>query len=427
MLTPPRPLRYARSISETDVKHDSNSASVPEPSVTRVTLLLFGITGVGFLPWFALSALGPTMIRDLEASAALPGRLIGMLFLAAAVVSAVVGPSIDRFGTVPVVRGAFVVCALSLGAMALAPSVPLLMAAVGVAGIALAVPMPATASVVARRVAAPRRGAVIGVAQSGQQVGALLAGLALPWLAVTAGWRASLMVAAGVAVLVGVTTTRGWPRAGVPGGLVGSNDRGRAPVWLLLYAGLMSTWTVSGVAFLPVTAAEVHAFDPRVAGSLVTVIGGVAILGKIGWGRAAGNASRATTPALVLAMVAMVGLTVAALSDVIGPAAMWIAAVILGSSSLAWPVVTLALVARGVSSHRAGAVSGQVLAGGFIGSATGPVAFGMVLERFGFAAAWWTGVGVTLTAAAVLGVASRVTVFGTGENVEASGVATDDT
>ncbi len=370
-----------------------------EVETRRLTLLALAATGVGFLPWFAISALGPFLILDLGASPALPGRLIGLMFVVGAVGCLLAGELVRWLGPARVLRLTIGVGGVALAAMALAPGLATLAVAVAAAGLVIGIPMPATAALVAMRVPSERRGSVIGVAQSGQQLGALSAGAILPVVAAAHGWRWSLVGAAAGGLLL-AAFLRGGKRTDRP------QDRwivaARTPRWLMVYAFLMSSWTVSAVAFLPVFGSQVHGLSGTVAGRLVTVIGAVAIGGKILWGRAAGRVRRPMLPPILLSSVAAVGLGFAVLAGELGVWAVWASAAIVGASSLSWPVVTLSLVARRISPEAAGAVSGRILAAGFSGSAIGPVVFGWLLEAWGFTSAWLFGVAVTVAAIVVV-------------------------
>jgi MFS family permease len=230
----------------------------------RLTLLALAATGVGFLPWFAISALGPFLIADLDASPALPGRLIGAMFVVGVIGCLLAGELVHRLGPARVLRLTLVVGGAAIAGMALAPNLPVLAIAVAAAGLVIAVPMPATAALVATRIASERRGAVIGLAQSGQQLGALSAGAILPLLAAAFGWRWSLAAAAAGALLIA---------AAFAGGRHDEHDTAprtettyRTPRWLMAYALLMSSWTVGAVAFLPVFGSQVHGLTGTEAG-----------------------------------------------------------------------------------------------------------------------------------------------------------------
>lgn len=376
-----------------------------EAETRRLTLLALAATGVGFLPWFAISALGPFLIADLDASPALPGRLIGAMFVVGVAGCLLAGELVHRLGPARVLRLTLSVGGIAIAGMALAPNLPVLAVAVAAAGLVIAVPMPATAALVATRIASDRRGAIIGLAQSGQQLGALTAGAILPLLAAAFGWRWSLAAAAAGALVIAAAFGRGRhddrdtaPRTEITY---------RTPRWLMAYALLMSSWTVGAVAFLPVFGSEVHGLTGTEAGRLVTVIGAVAIAGKILWGHAAGGAKHPTRPPIVLSLVAALGLALAALSSELGVWALWASAAVVGAGTLSWPVVTLSLIARRTSPEVAGAVSGRILAAGFSGSAIGPVLFGFLLETRGFTTAWVSGIAVTLVATAIVIVAHR--------------------
>ncbi len=375
-----------------------------EGSNRRLGILLLAGTGVGFLPWFAISALGPFLVADLDASAALPGRLVGLLFLVGALTCLLMGELIARLGAARILLLSFAVCGVALGAIALAPTILALTVATAAAGLVLAVPMPAATSLVSERIPSARRGAVIGLAQSGQQLGALSAGAILPLVATVAGWRWSIATAALAVITLGAVLVRGSASDGV---ITRPAATHRAPSWLMVYALLMSSWTVSAVAYLPVFAAGAHGMSGAVAGRLVAVIGAVAIAGKILWGRVAGRAVRPTAPPILLSLIAATGLVLAASAGSLGAWAVWASAVITGASALAWPVVTLSLVARQVPAGSVGFVSGRILAAGFSGAAAGPMVFGWLLESRGFASAWGFGAIVTLVAMIVAAIAHR--------------------
>ena len=81
-------------------------------------------------------------------------------------------------------------------AAALASGYGTLLVALAVTGLAQALANPATNLLVADRVPGPQRALAIGVKQSGVQLAAFAAGLALPPLAAVAGWRAGMAAAA---------------------------------------------------------------------------------------------------------------------------------------------------------------------------------------------------------------------------------------
>ena len=376
------------------------SDAVSPKGLTTVLVLAMA---VGFLPWFAISALGPFLVRDLEAGAALPGLLVGVLFGAGACWSRLVGGGIRRWGARNMLLTLFLAAAVSLLVMAVAPNTGWLVAIVVLCGLPIAVPMPASTAMASALLPPARRGPSIGVAQSGQQMGALGAGLFLPPLALAAGWRVALAATALAAVVGFVATTR-LPAVvdvrtrGAPGGV--GNAASRAPRGLPLFALVMSAWTVGTVAYLPLHGTQQLGFSESLAGGLVTAVGLVAIAGKISWGYLTSRSRSDVAPMLGLALAGAAALVTVAGSTAL-PGLVWVGAILFGASAISWPVVSLTVLTRRLAPDAVGTASGRVMAAGFIGATIGPIAFGVLVERAGFTVGWLTGALVYATAAVV--------------------------
>lgn len=102
----------------------------------------------------------------------------------------------------------------AVGVALFATSAWLLVGLLSASGLAKAIGSPGVAAMLARDVADDRRGFAFGLQQSAPPLGALLAGLALPLIALPFGWRwafvaaAALTLAAGAAIPA-ITSARG--------------------------------------------------------------------------------------------------------------------------------------------------------------------------------------------------------------------------
>ena len=89
---------------------------------------------------------------------------------------------------------------VSSASVALAHSLPVLVVALGFGGLSNALAQPAANALVVRSVAARRQGLALGVKQAAIPMATLLAGLAVPSLGLTVGWRWAFVGAAGLSV-----------------------------------------------------------------------------------------------------------------------------------------------------------------------------------------------------------------------------------
>lgn len=365
----------------------------PESEAVRVTVLLLLITIAAFIPWFGVSALGPILIDAFDAPLSLPGRLLSAMFVTSSLSAALMGRAFARFGAARVLHAAFALCVASLLLMSVAPNLVTLTLVMTAAGVMLGVPMTAGAAVASQRLPREQRGSVIGLAQSGQQVGALLSGLILPTVAVVLSWRHSFAVGAVGALLLWATfSIIGYPKTPPQvrpeeTALASASDGG-LPVWIFVYAALMGGVIITIVAFLPVYGVESFALSSRAAGNLVTALGLVSIGGKILWGWLVQKVDRAEGLLVLTSLLGALSVGVAALPTTFGMWTPWLAAVACGLGAIAWPVVALGLVSRRFSPIESAKIAGFIVGSSFVGAAIGPYVFGFALERVGFRSAW---------------------------------------
>lgn len=390
-------------------QHDLGDGS---PRRLPFSVVLAVAMGAASFPGFAFGALGPFLVGDFDLSRSQLGLLTTLFFAVGGILSLVAGPMVDRFGGRKVMLGAFGIICLALLGMAGAPSYTTLLVAAAFGGISIATVNPTTNKLVAVHLPPGQRGVIMGVKQSGVQIGAFVAGAILAPLAAWLGWRAALVLAASVPLLGALGTL-----SFVPPDLIdvsshdASNERQapmtRAVWWLTAYAFLMGSGISAVTAYLPLYAVERLDFSVQTAGAVAAVIGLVGIAGRIAWGWISERRSGFVTPLLVMAIgaVASVLLLMAAEAS---PALIWLGGLLLGATAVTWNSVGMLAVIATTGPAAAGRASGYVLFGfygGFVGS---PLLFGTLVDNTGrYEIAWTIVAAIFVLAAVVIGAWQR--------------------
>lgn len=137
------------------------------------------------------------------------------LFASSSLASFVSGRVVERVGYSLGMRVAVLVSAASLlSVAALAGSWATLVFCLALGGLANAISHPATHLFMARKVPQDRQGLAFGVKQAAIPTATLLAGLAVPSLATTVGWRWAFVASAALALVVSLLVPKDDPDAG---------------------------------------------------------------------------------------------------------------------------------------------------------------------------------------------------------------------
>jgi MFS family permease len=301
--------------------------------------------------------------------------------------------------------GAGLTCLACLAIAVFADSAPALIAILLVAGLGNAIGGPAVSALLRRTVHTGRHGLAFGAQQSGASIGALLAGLALPAVAIPLGWRWAYAGAAVLAIVAVALAPA--PGPGEPPRLAAQPEPAPHHLTsiraLAVAAVLASAAGVGFISFL-VTYSIDQGIGEGAAGLLLGAVSLTATISRVGLGvfadRSGGDALRIT--ALVLA-----GSAAGFLLLISGePALIVLAALIVGSIGWSWPgTLTLAVVFRRPDAP-AWAV-GVMMSGLFAGAAGGPLIVGLLAEHDHFAAAWSLCAGLALAAAATIALTRR--------------------
>jgi MFS family permease len=271
-----------------------------------------------------------------------------------------------------------------------------------VAGLGNSVTQLASNHLLAQQVQSGRQGVAYGIKQSAIPIASMLAGLALPVLGLTLGWRATFLLGAlgviPVALLLrrlhqGQRRARG-PRAGdVPVGTL---------ALLSLGSGLGAVAS-SGLTTFTVVSAVEHGFAPEAAGLLLTAgsVFGIAARILSGW-----LADRTGHGSLLLAsgllgggVIGYLGLAVA------GPEWLVVLATLVAfAGGWGWPGLVLLATAR--TNPRAPATAMAITRiGPAFGNIVGPIVFGAVAAGAGYSLAWLISAAVAVLASMLIVVA----------------------
>ena len=373
--------------------------------VAFTATLLLAMTA-GTMMQFVLGVLAPFITADLGLSRAQLGSLSTLFFAVGAFASPFAGRIVDRVGGRPTLLGTFVLSGAGLAAMAGAWAYVPLLATMVIAGCGIALINPVTNQLIAVHLPRGEQGVVTGVKQSGVQVGAFLGGLTLPPLALALGWRAATLATVAVA-LVGVVATRLVVPA--PAGLDGGRQAAQRVAgggafvrWLAGYAFLMGAGVSAAAAFLVLYAVEALGLSEGRAGFAAALMGGVGILARILWGRAAEWTATSTVPLLILAVTSVVaqGLVWGAVAA--GEWLLWLGAAAFGATAGSWNAVGMLAIVREVDRSATGRASGIVQSAFYGGLVVTPIAFGATVDATGAYHVGWAGVTVAFLAATVL-------------------------
>jgi MFS family permease len=371
---------------------------------TAVLAATTAVTTACVLPSFLLGAMAVQVRRDLDFDDAGIGLAFAAFFAAASLASAPLGRVTEAGGPVRSLRIAAVVSAAACFAIAgVASSLATLLPLIAVAGAANALCQPAANLIIARAVPASRQGFAFAVKQSAIPASTLLAGLAVPTLALTVGWRWAFAGAAALSLATAAAVSTG-PVVAAPAPAVAPGERRRADVPFRVLATL-SVGIAFGAAaggtlgsFL-VSAAVDSGISEGGAGWLLTVGSLLGICVRLAAGVRADR--RGGGHLRVVALMLLTGAIAFAVLALGEPWAYVVAGPAGFCTAWAWPgLFNLAVVRANPSSPAA--ATGITQTGTYIGAVSGPLLFGVIADRTSYTTAWLVAVAFALLGAGAM-------------------------
>ena len=357
---------------------------------------------LGALPFFMMGGLAVQAKDDLGFSEAALGLAVTIGFLTGAVSAPFTGRVADRIGAK---RAVYLGCALSaasmMGIAVFTFDLAILIVFLCLAGAAIATIDPGLAVLVSRSIPPESQGLAFGVKEASIPAAGLLAGIAVPTIALSVGWRWAF--ALGVLPLLAVLVllprvTVGSPRPRLESDPTASSRRKMIGLLVAAVAAALGTGAASGVGIFITDSAVAMGFTPAAAGLLLALGSVTGVVARIATGVRA-DRSRGLQFSLIAGMLG-VGAATMALGATGVPLLLVLATI--GTFAGAWAWTGLYFLSLVHSfPHRPGAIAGIGTAGLGIGNAIGPVLFGLAAGAWSYEAAWMAAA-IVAGAAAIL-------------------------
>ncbi|HXV71612.1 MAG TPA: MFS transporter [Acidimicrobiia bacterium] len=362
------------------------------------------------LPFFMVGGLAVQIKAELELSEASLGAAVTIGFLSGAFTAPFGGRIADRVGPR---RAVYIGCSiattalLSLGLFTTGWST--LVGFLCLGGIGVALTDPGLAILVGVTVPGQRQGLAFGVKEASIPAATLVAGLAVPTIALTVGWRWAFLIAvlplALVLVLLPRLQTQMQSQETIETELhePATPPPKRRALLLAATAAALGTTAASGVGIFLTDSAVAMGMTPGNAGLLLATGSLAGIVTRVATGALA---DRTGGPqfGLIASMLA-VGAVTMSLGGTGNTLLLILGTIGAFTGGWAWTgIYFLSLVKT--FPDRPGTVAGIGTAGLGVGNAAGPVLFGLAAGAWSFGAAW-VGAGVIAALAALLMVNAR--------------------
>jgi predicted MFS family arabinose efflux permease len=336
------------------------------------------------MPVFLVGGLAVQVSRDLHLGAAGLGLAVAVYFGVTALGSLPVGTLVERLGSARTGRAAVLLAGTSMAAIAVtARSVPVLLALLAVAATANSLGQLSSNASLAQWVPARRHGISFGAKQSAIPLSTLLAGAAVPTIALTVGWRWAFAIAAllslGALLLVPPDRPDRPPPHERRGGRAG------ASLALLGVAAALAAGAANALGAFLVASSVERGMAESSAGLLLTAGSAVCVASRLGIGWLADRWSGGHLGLVAFLLGAgAVGVTLLA-----APGRGWLAVAVLLGFGLGWSwpgLLAFAVVRR---HPRAPAAATSVTQTGvYAGASVAPLGFGLLAAHAGYPVAW---------------------------------------
>jgi MFS family permease len=355
-----------------------------EQTAWRVGAGAVAITTSTVLPVFLLGASSVQVGAELGFDPAVLGLLVAAYFAVSALMSLPVGRLVERFGSRVTSRVAVLGSATGLLATALlARSLTTLTVILLCSAWCNVMGQLSSNLTLARSMPQRRMGLSFGVKQASVPLATLLAGIAVPALALTVGWRWSYVGAAALAVTAFFAAPRGSAAREAEAGR--DADRATGALAVIGAASGLGAAAATGLGIFLVASAVDRGISPGLAGLVLTLgsVVGLAMRVLLGWlaDRRSGGHIAVVAGCL---LAGAVGLVLLALP---GPVALVVGVVLGFGLGWSWPGLLQFAVVR-LNPEAPAAATSIVQVGVYAGGFLGPVGFGLLAGTVSFTAAW---------------------------------------
>ena len=337
----------------------------------------------------AAASIAPEITQAYEIGPETIGYQISIIYFAASAGSIVVGVVVRRFG--PATTSMIALMIAASGFVGLASEILVIAAlAAFLIGIGYALTNPSAARILDKHCPSGHHNFVFSLKQTSVPIGGIIAALAFPFIAEAAGWRMTILTAAGLCLIACVIVApcrRRWDgereqsvrfRGGIFAGLA-ELGRNRGLRSLAITSFCFSAMQLSLMSYVVSTLVIDLHWTLVVAGAMTAVVQLFGATGRLVWGLLA---DRTGSPMALLATIGAIttaaGLSMPLLS---ADSTLVVVALILvpfGFASIEWNGNMLAVIARHVIPEKAGDATGGVMAVTFVGVVVGPTMLALV-------------------------------------------------
>ena len=362
------------------------------------------IVALSSLPVFLVGATFLQLEQAIGLTTTGLGAVTAFFFLTASITSAALGRVVERIGwrasmRINSISSALILIAIALFAHSALSLSLLLIAGGGVYGLA----NPAANKALAELVRPDRRGLIFGLKHSGIPTSTLLAGLAVPTLALTIGWRFAFAFAAlllpVIWILLAIDNDDPIDAANDINSSHTVAPMSTSQIAALAGAAALATWAAVSLGTFLIPAAVEASLSESGAGMLLFV----GSLASIGTRVTAGSLTDRKGSRGFVGLAVLMGVGSVVFVALSGAAGVWFVGLVLlaFATGWGWPgLMTFTVVNANVATPASSSAITQ--AGVFLGAGIGPLALGWLIGNVSRIAAW-------MTVAVCLGIASVVT------------------
>ena len=387
-------------ITPAETAATSANAVTPRRAVTSALTTTIACS----VPVFLVGGLAVQISDELGFSPAGLGLAVSAYFGASALASVPAGALVERYGSTTIARAGIALAAASLLTIAVAArSLWSLIAILALGAGANAMGQLASNTSLSRHVPVRRQGLSFGVKQAAIPVSSLLAGAAVPVVALTLGWRwAFVFAAAGaVAALWLVPVEREDGRAAKAAG----GERATAALIVIGIGAALAAGSANALGTFLVDSAVADGVAPAPAGLALTLGSAVGIAARIvgGW-----LADRMPDRQIsVIAAMLTVGAGGLAMLAVLNTATLIVGVVLGFGLGWAWPGLMNFAVVR-LHPQAPAAATSITQTGVYAGGCIGPLGLGALAAAAGYPTMWTVAGIAMLWAAGAMVLGSRM-------------------
>jgi MFS family permease len=341
-------------------------------------------TVVSVIPVFLVGGLAVQISRDLHLTPATLGLAVAVYFGITALGSVPVGGLVERYGAARTGRTAVLIAAASMFGIAVgAQSLLLLLLLLAAAATANSLGQLASNASLARSVPARRQGLTFGLKQSAIPLSTMLAGVAVPTVALTLGWRWAFAIMGALAVAVLPLVPPDEPDRRGPEER--RRERAGAGLILLGVAAALAAGAANALAAFLVDSSVARGLPEARAGLTLTLGSALCVVCRVLFGWLADRRDGGHL-ALVASLLAL-GSVGTALLGLDSTVALVVGVLVAFGLGWCWPGLLAFAVVR-LRPDAPAAATSITQTGVYAGAAIGPLGFGLLASHASYPVAW---------------------------------------